>query len=250
MCNQIQDIQMTTLKRSLTLEYESPSDYLNFVKASMYKKRKLAAQEAVKAVPVLSLSSPKKVDSSDSSNEETLMDETFQPGNWHVIYGREKIHKEHIGNKRLRVLIAQNLKSYVEAPTRREKSNIIDEVASQIRCYGGFVKKTEGGRWLSIGPVQAREKVGHSFRDCMKHFKGNKPESKQEQWTEAQNAIFANLNLTPASSVLKTTAAAPASPSATPPPRSVSPMRRLCKSVPRIDVILSRSRMSCQVLPT
>jgi hypothetical protein len=91
-------------------------------------------------------------------------------------------------------LIADNLKSYVEAPTRREKSQIIDDVASQVRCYGGFVKKMRGGRWLSIGHAQAREKVGHSFRDCMKLFKGKKPSTK-EMIREAQNVIFSNLQL-------------------------------------------------------
>lgn len=122
-------------------------------------------------------------------------------------------------------MIANNLKAYVEAPSRRGKSKIIDDVASQIRCYGGFVKKTSKGRWLSIGPVQSREKVGHSFRDCMKLFKGNKPESKQIQWTEAQNAIFTNLNLRgfPPSSPVTATVTPSRSPSPLPAPvRSVS----------------------------
>ncbi|CAB9508360.1 Nitrilase family, member 2 [Seminavis robusta] len=149
------------------------------------------AQEVVSSTPAPTLSRKK----SDAGSEDVLLEKDFQPGNWHVIYGREKSHKEHIGNKRLRVLIANNLKAYVEAPTRREKSQIIDDVASQIRCYGGFVKKTREGRWLSIGPSQSREKVGHSFRDCMKLFKGNKPSCKQTIWEEAQNAIFSNLQL-------------------------------------------------------
>ena len=92
-------------------------------------------------------------------------------------------------------MIAANLKAYVEAPSRREKSNIIDDVVSQILCYGGFVKKVAAGRWLSIGPSQAREKVGHGFRDCMKMFKGEKPKDKKIVWTEAQNSIFATLQL-------------------------------------------------------
>jgi hypothetical protein len=92
-------------------------------------------------------------------------------------------------------LIANDLKKYVEAPTRREKSQIIDDIVSQIRCYGGFVKKTPEGRWLSIGSVQAREKVGHSFRDCMKLFKGKRPSTKEQIWEEAQNVIFSNLQL-------------------------------------------------------
>jgi hypothetical protein len=118
-------------------------------------------------------------------------------------------------------LIANNLKAYIEAPTRREKSQIIDDVASQIRCYGGFVKKTSSGRWLAIGPAQSREKVGHGFRDCMKLFKGQKPKSKQVQWKEAQNAIFVGLNLqqTPL-----TTDHAPA-PTRSLPPTPVFPLR-------------------------
>jgi hypothetical protein len=93
----------------------------------------------------------------------------------------------------------------VEAPTRREKSQIIDDVASQIRCYGGFVKKTREGRWLSIGPAQARDKVAHSFRDCMKLFKGKKPSTKEMIWEEAQNVIFSSLQLRTHSSAISAT---------------------------------------------
>lgn len=205
MCN----YDVTTRKRSLE-EFEQPygdfnsmlnplkkqfevqqPSYVSLMRANLFRQQQVnAAKTIIKPEKVRSNSA------TTSSEEDTnLLPETFQPGNWHVIYGREKSHKEHVGNKRLRVLIANNLKAYVEAPSRREKSKIIDEVASQIRCYGGFVKKTTGGRWLSIGPAQAREKVGHSFRDCMKVFKGNKPKSKEAQWESAQNAIFANLNL-------------------------------------------------------
>ena len=89
------------------------------------------------------------------------------------IYGRGKSHKQHIGNMRLRVLIADNLKAYVESPTRGEKSKIINDVASQIQCFGGFVKQIGGGRWLSVGHAESREKVAHCFRDSLKSIKGN-----------------------------------------------------------------------------
>lgn len=83
----------------------------------------------------------------------------------------------------------------MEAPSRRAKSKIIDEVVSQIAVYGGFVKKTSAGRWLAIASSQSRDKVAHHFRDSMKHFKGNMPADKETIWREAQNAIFANMHL-------------------------------------------------------
>lgn len=104
-----------------------------------------------------------------------------------------------MGNRRLRVMIATNLQAYVEAPSRGDKSKIIDMIVSQIRetsYNGGFVKKMPNGHWVEIGPTMSREKVGHAFRDCMKPLKNKVPEhDKQELVLQAQNFIFTSLQL-------------------------------------------------------
>jgi hypothetical protein len=53
--------------------------------------------------------------------------------------GRSKHHSDHIGNRRLRIWVANNLKEYVDATARCAKSDIISEVAEQVRqrCHGG-----------------------------------------------------------------------------------------------------------------
>ena len=80
-------------------------------------------------------------------------------------------------------MVANNLKAYVEASSRREKSEMINELAQQIRtgCHdGGFVQK-----------------VSHAFRDCLlKQSRRKSPTLKKERrdsWKSAQNEILSGL---------------------------------------------------------
>jgi hypothetical protein len=41
--------------------------------------------------------------------------------------------------------------AYNEAPSRREKSSIINDIVDKISESGGFLKKTSDGRWQDIG---------------------------------------------------------------------------------------------------
>ena len=100
-------------------------------------------------------------------------------------------------------MVANNLQAYVEAPTRRDKSNLISSVVVEIRqsCIGGgFVRKIDDERWLEVGPKQAREKVSHAFRDALlksarsqQAGSGEEFEDQQHTWREAQNTIFSGL---------------------------------------------------------
>jgi hypothetical protein len=101
-------------------------------------------------------------------------------------------------------VVANNLKAYVDAPTRRDKSDIISEVAEQVRkgCHGGgFVRKDKDGQWTEVGPTMAREKVSHAFRDSLlkqnrRRGDGEEKEaSRARSWMKAQDRIFSMLHL-------------------------------------------------------
>jgi hypothetical protein len=122
--------------------------------------------------------------------------------------GRSKSNFDHIGNRRLRILVANKLKAYVDAPTRRDKSDIISEVAAQARqrCHGGgFVRKDKDGHWTDVGPTWAREKTSHVFRDSLlkqKRMQGDGDgdgdgieANRARTWMEAQDHIFSLLHL-------------------------------------------------------
>jgi hypothetical protein len=94
-----------------------------------------------------------------------------------------------------------NLKRYVEAKTRLEKSVVVNAIVDQIReasPNGGFVKRDKDGCWYEIG-AEAREKVGHALRDSMteplRRSSASTPKEKETSLVEAQNAIFKSLRL-------------------------------------------------------
>lgn len=120
--------------------------------------------------------------------------------------GRSKHNFDHVGNRRLRLMVANNLKAYVEAPTRRDKSDLISNVADEIRsnCHGGgFVRKEKDGQWVEVGPTVSREKVSHAFRDSLlkqsrrrgSHQTQQLEGNRQHTWKEAQDEIFCGLNM-------------------------------------------------------
>jgi hypothetical protein len=77
---------------------------------------------------------------------------------------------DHVGNRRFRVVVALNLGRYISARTRADKSLVVNSIVEQIReasPLGGFVKQDRDGYWHEIGTAQAREKVGHTLRDCV-----------------------------------------------------------------------------------
>ena len=52
-----------------------------------------------------------------------------------------------------------------------DKTFVVISIVNAIRDaspFGGFLKKDKGtGRWISIGDLEAREKVGHCLRDMI-----------------------------------------------------------------------------------
>lgn len=122
-----------------------------------------------------------------SSPKETTartLPEGFAPGNDQVIIGRGKKCWEHEGNKRLRKIVKVELRDYVTAGSKVDKSLILLRVIRQIRHKNeeliGFVKqdlKTE--RWMELTEFAARVAVAQAFRDALSSRYKSSKQSKQ-----------------------------------------------------------------------
>ena len=99
-----------------------------------------------------------------------------------------------------------NLKRYVEAKTKIDKSQVVHSIVDQLRqstSIGGFVKKNHAtGRWMAVSDYIAREKVGHALRDSLNTIKRAQREdpfrvelNQRENIIEAEEAIFRSLDL-------------------------------------------------------
>jgi len=137
----------------------------------------------------------------------TMFPQDFVPSPKDVILGRGKGTFAHTGNRRFRLIIAMNLKKYVDAKTKADKSIIVASIVDRVRegspINGGFVKKdVKTGRWMSIDEAVARDKVGHAMRDAVSASKQAMKESmidsqekdQQVRIGHSQQAIFRSLH--------------------------------------------------------
>jgi hypothetical protein len=97
----------------------------------------------------------------------TCLPESFQPHAYSVILGRGRTN-DHVGNKRLKVMVEMELDNFVRAKSRREKSFVVARVMETIQdaCNGeGAFVRNEQGRWYEVDDSTAREKISTQFRD-------------------------------------------------------------------------------------
>jgi hypothetical protein len=92
-----------------------------------------------------------------------------QPMPYDIICGRNSGSHNWCGNKRFRVTIMMNLQSYVDAPTREDKTYVIKSVMDILEHDVGarFLKKVGESTYIPLEEKQIREKVGHAFRDMI-----------------------------------------------------------------------------------
>ena len=100
------------------------------------------------------------------------------PQDFDILLGRGKTSFNHVGNRRFRVFINLNLRKYMDAGSRMEKTLVVNSVVEAIHEAGGrFLKQDpKTGRWHQVNTKMAREKVGHALRDAvgMRLKMGNK----------------------------------------------------------------------------
>lgn len=125
--------------------------------------------------------------------------------------GRGKQAFDHIGNRRLRILVASKIKEYAQG-TRHEKSIVVRSIVEQIQEAannsphnggGGFVRKDRTtNQWIVLDTSSSIEKVGHVFRDLLResHKKSSKLTAKEKELSlrDTQDNIFKGMYLLPA----------------------------------------------------
>jgi len=109
--------------------------------------------------------------STSSTNGCILLPSNYAPSNYDVLCGRGKGCAAFVGNRRFRVTIAMNKDRYIQAPTKLDKSLVVDEIVKLVASAspdGGFIKKDAAtGLWCRISRQQARDKVAHAMRDAV-----------------------------------------------------------------------------------
>eukprot|EP00429_Kryptoperidinium_foliaceum_P008799 CAMPEP_0176007336 /NCGR_PEP_ID=MMETSP0120_2-20121206/3181_1 /TAXON_ID=160619 /ORGANISM="Kryptoperidinium foliaceum, Strain CCMP 1326" /LENGTH=268 /DNA_ID=CAMNT_0017340095 /DNA_START=37 /DNA_END=840 /DNA_ORIENTATION=+ len=131
------------------------------------------------------------------STKAQSLPENFEPGNWDVICQGGKESYDHIGNRRFRICIDNNLRTYSKAKSKHERSSVVTCIVDVIREMGSFVRKDESsGCWFEVDDKTAREKVGHALRDAIKALDKTKlqkkhagPDSHSESSTSKKRKI-------------------------------------------------------------
>lgn len=98
--------------------------------------------------------------------KEARLSADYVPTEFDVICGRGQTY-HHIGNRRLRILVTDNMHRYCGA-VRHGKGHVVDAVIEQVLKTGGrFLRHDKAmGAWFEVTVSTARGKVGHAFRDA------------------------------------------------------------------------------------
>ena len=88
-----------------------------------------------------------------------------------VLCGRGRVCFEHEGNRKFRALIALNLQTYLDAPSRKIRTQLVRAIAETVQSVGGrfLIHDFKSNTWTDGGMKKAKDKIGHSFRDAMAH---------------------------------------------------------------------------------
>eukprot|EP00539_Tryblionella_compressa_P009357 CAMPEP_0178792194 /NCGR_PEP_ID=MMETSP0745-20121128/8389_1 /TAXON_ID=913974 /ORGANISM="Nitzschia punctata, Strain CCMP561" /LENGTH=479 /DNA_ID=CAMNT_0020450357 /DNA_START=114 /DNA_END=1553 /DNA_ORIENTATION=+ len=118
-----------------------------------------------------------RIRSNAPSDKLSLLHPSFQPGNWDVICQGGKESYDHVGNRRFRICIQNNLQAYIKAKSKHTRSAVVSCIVDAIReCrtdnVGGFVRRDlVTNRWYEVSDKMAREKVGHALREAINRNK-------------------------------------------------------------------------------
>jgi len=84
-----------------------------------------------------------------------------------VLLGRTKECFNWTGNKHFRQYISQAVGRYLEAPTRADKSVVVNSLMFGIQELGGrFLKRCGPQGWVEVEDKHARDKCSHAVRDA------------------------------------------------------------------------------------
>ena len=108
-----------------------------------------------------------KIKKANSNVDSPPREVITQPADVDVLCGKQGPAFGHVGNKRFRFIIMENLSRYLAAPNKTSRSKVVKAVYADFQKAGTrFLRRdTESGFWYAIHGPGAREKVSHSFRD-------------------------------------------------------------------------------------
>jgi hypothetical protein len=86
------------------------------------------------------------------------------PGPKDVICGRDKVAYNNPGNRCFRVAINANIKNYLNAKTRMDRTEMILGLVRELRFEGVRFLKRKGAEFVELDEQQFRNKVGHALR--------------------------------------------------------------------------------------
>jgi len=128
----------------------------------------------------------------DNCCSKDFLPSDYNPDINDVLMGRGKKCFEHVGNERFRSLVASKLDEYSSATAKKDKTNILLSIVSQVRMRspkGGFIKQdSTTGLWFEVGDFLAREKVSQAFRDALHNCYRSSNEFKKKRKREQSNA--------------------------------------------------------------
>ena len=110
-----------------------------------------------------------------------------------ILCGRGKGLLNHPGNQRFLEFLKANATSYIEAPTRVEKTIVIAAIFSYLQKEGiRFMKEDQKTRrYVELSEDKAREKIAHAMRDYIKRttsLKSSSLKGGQEEEEEAEKS--------------------------------------------------------------
>lgn len=116
---------------------------------------------------------------------------TAKPQEKDVICGRGRSTYQHAGNKLFRKIVEQFLERYSNATSKLGKSQVVSDIVSSVRNYGGdFVKLSkESGTYESVAERIVREKVGQGLRDAL-HTEYKSSTAAKRRKRDAQKAQY------------------------------------------------------------
>jgi hypothetical protein len=78
-----------------------------------------------------------------------------------VLFGRGRTHFFHPGNRQFRELVGMSLGEYLDAPTKSQKSMIVNRIVNEAMKQGArFLEQANNSKcWRDVGVKRLRDKV-------------------------------------------------------------------------------------------
>ena len=96
------------------------------------------------------------------------MTEERPPSPFNILCGRGIGNFNSPGNRRFKEIISEYVDTYQQAPSKVEKTEVVQKVLKTIKINGGrFIKQSDvdGREWYEISDREALEKTAHKLRD-------------------------------------------------------------------------------------